>query len=166
MKKFASFVLALAMAAVCAAPAMADNQITQSTSQSSDTTVTFTITPAYMVTIPGTVTLVENNNNTPVTYESDLTLTASSVRLNQGKKLQVAIADGNSFQLSAGNAKLPYTITVNNNSTNVGAGSVVANFTSQTANQSATLHIQANDPQYAGEYTGTLKFTIAVVDAT
>lgn len=164
MKKLASFVLALAMAAVCAAPAMADNQITQSTSQSSDTKVTFTIAPAYTVTIPAEVTLDKKEGKT-VTYENDLTLTASNVRLNQGKKLQITIPDNSVLQLSAGNATLNYTIT-NDNGINVDAGSVAATFTTQAADQTATLHIKANDPPFAGDYSGTLKFTIAVVNAT
>lgn len=164
MKKLASFVLALAMAAVCAAPAMADTQITESTSNSCDTKVTFTIAPAYTVTIPSEVTLEKKEGET-VTYEKDLTLTASNVRLNQGKKLQVTIADGSILTLeSAEHAKLNYTITVG--STEVSANSVVATFTTKAPEQTATLHIKANDPPFAGEYKGTLKFTIAVVNAT
>lgn len=162
MKKLASFVLALAMAAVCAAPAMAaDTRITESTSNSCDTKVTFTIAPAYTVTIPSEVTLEKKQAGETVTYEKDLTLTASNVRLNQGKKLQVTIADGSVLQLSAGSATLNYTITVG--STEVSANSVVATFATQAADQTATLHIKANDPEFAGEYSGTLTFTIKVV---
>ena len=166
MKKLASFVLAMAMAAVCAAPAMAaGNQITESTSNSCDTKVTFTIAPAYTVTIPSEVTLEKKQAGETVTYENDLELKASDVRLNQGKKLQITIPDNSVLQLSAGNATLNYTIT-NDNGINVGAGSVAATFTTQAADQTATLHIKANDPEFAGEYKGTLKFTIAVVNAT
>ena len=165
MKKLASFVLALAMAAVCAAPAMAaGNQITESTSNSCDTKVTFTIAPAYTVTIPSEVTLEKKEGET-VTYEKDLELKASNVRLNQDKKLQVTIADGSILTLeSAEHAKLNYTITVG--STEVSANSVAATFTTQATDQTATLHIKANDPPFAGDYSGTLKFTIAVVNAT
>lgn len=166
MKKLASFVLALAMAAVCAAPAMAtDTRITESTSGSCDTKVTFTIDPAYTVTIPSEVTLDKKQAGETVTYEKDLKLTASNVRLNQGKKLQITIPDNSVLQLSAEHAKLNYTIT-NENGINVGAGSVAATFETQAADQTATLHIKANDPEFAGEYKGTLKFTIAVVNAT
>lgn len=164
MKKLASFVLALAMAAVCAAPAMANTQITESTSNSCDTKVTFTIAPAYTVTIPAEVTLDKKEGQT-VTYEKNLTLTASNVRLNHGKKLQVTIPTGSVLQLSEGNATLNYTIT-NDNGINVGAGSVAATFETKAADQTATLHIKANDPPFAGDYSGTLKFTIAVVNAT
>ena len=164
MKKLASFVLALAMAAVCAAPAMAaDNQITESTSASCDTKVTFTIEPAYTVTIPSEVTLDKKEGKT-VTYENDMQLKASNVRLNQDKKLQVMIADGSTLTLkSAEHAKLDYTITVDDNPTSIGVGSVVATFETKTADQTATLHIKAGNPTYAGNYSGTLTFTIKVV---
>mgnify|MGYP004614789371 CR=1 FL=1 len=163
MKKLATFVLALAMAAVCAAPAMADNQITQGTSDSCKTNVKFTIDPAYTVTIPSEVKLNKAETATSVTYKSDLTLTASNVRLNQNEKLQVTIADGNNFQLSAGDATLGYTITVDSNPTPVGPKGVVATFKTDTADQTAILHIKADDPEFAGEYTGTLNFTIKLV---
>lgn len=181
MKKFASFVLALAMAAVCAAPAMAEGADSSASSASSGTTassnttttldkdntsggttVTFNIEPAYTVKIPQTVTLDKKNGET-VTYEKDLTLTASNVRLNQGKKLQVTIASGSTFQLNAGGATLGYTITVDDNPTSIGVGSVVATFETKAADQTATLHIKAGNPTYAGNYSGTLQFTIAVV---
>ena len=72
MKKLASFVLALAMAAVCAAPAMADNnQITQeSDPKSCDTTVTFTIAPSYTVTIPAATKVINVQIKTVLTLPS------------------------------------------------------------------------------------------------
>lgn len=163
MKKLTSFVLAMAMAAVCAAPAMAaDNQITQSTSGSCDTAVTFTIDPAYQVTIPAKVTLNKTEGET-ITYESDLTLKASNVRLNQGKKLQVSIPAGSTFTLtSEENAKLDYTIDGKTPSTT----DVVATFETKATDQTETLHIKAADPEFAGVYTGTLTFVIAVANTT
>lgn len=162
MKKLASFVLAVAMAAVCAAPAMADNQITESTSGSCDTTVKFDIGTAYMVTIPSEVTLVKNDKNNPITYESDLTLKASNVRLEKGKELHITISNANDYKLTAaGGAELAYTI----GGKTPGTEDVVATFNTQAAEQTKTLHIKADDPQFAGEYSGTLTFAIAVADA-
>lgn len=176
MKKFASFVLALAMAAVCAAPAMAEGADSSASSAGSGTTteldansntgetkVEFEIKPAYTVTIPQTVTLDKTGEGAAVTYEKDLELTASNVRLEKGKELQVTIASGSTFQLNAGGATLGYTITVDDNPTSIGVGSVVATFETKTADQSATLHIKAPNPTYAGNYSGTLTFTIKVV---
>ena len=179
MKKLATFVLALAMAAVCAAPAMAegtdssappassDTEITQdSTDPSGSTTVKFNIAPAYTVEIPATVTL-DKQEGENVTYEKDLPLKASNVRLEKGKELQVTIPIGSTFQLSAGKATLDYTITitVDNKQETVTAGSVVATFETDTADQTQKLHIKAGNPDYAGDYSGTLTFAIAVADA-
>ena len=165
MKKHAAFVLAMAMAAVCAAPAMAEGntQITpDTTSKSGDTTVTFTIDPAYTVTIPGTVTL-DKNEGEAVTYEKDLTLTASNVRLEKGKELHITISEANDYKLTAaGGAELAYTI----DDKTPGTTDVVATFETKAADQTQKLHIKAADPTYAGNYSGTLTFAIAVADAT
>lgn len=157
MKKLATFVLALAMAAVCAAPAMADNQITQGTNSGS-TKVKFTIDPAYTVTIPSEVKL-EKQQGTD-NYEGDLTLTASNVRLEKGKELHITISNANDYKLTAGGAELAYTIDGKKPKTT----DVVATFETKANNPPVTLHIQAADPDYAGEYSGTLTFAIAIAD--
>lgn len=161
MKKLASFVLAVAMAAVCAAPAMADNQITESTSGSCDTTVKFDIGAAYMVTIPSEVTLEKNDANKTVTYESDLPLKASNVRLEKGKELHIKISDAKGYKLTAGGVELAYTI----DGRTPGTKDVVANFKTKAPEQTKNLHIKAADPEFAGEYSGTLIFAIAAADA-
>lgn len=163
MKKLATFVLALAMAAVCAAPALAENnQLTQATSDSCKTEVKFTIDPAYTVTIPSEVKLVKQQGTD--NYEGDLTLKASNVRLKNNQTLKVSIpTDPDTFKLtSKENATLGYKITVGDTFATVGADGVVATFTTGTTEQTKTLHIQAKDPDYAGEYSGTLQFTIAL----
>ena len=181
MKKLATFVLALAMAAVCAAPAMAEGPdssappassgtaassgttITQATtSQSGETKVKFDIGAAYMVTIPSEVTLVKNDANKTVTYESDLPLKASNVRLEKGKELHITISDAKGYKLTAtGTATLDYTINDGTPSTT----DVVATFETKAPEQTKNLHIKAADPEFAGEYSGTLIFAIAVADA-
>lgn len=174
MKKLTSFVLALAMAAVCAAPAMAegpdssappassDTKITQATtSQKGETKVKFDIGAAYMVTIPTGVTLDKKEGKDGVTYEKDLTLTASNVRLEKGKELHVTISKANDYKLTAGGAELPYTI----DDKTPGTTDVVATFETKAAEQTKNLHIKAKDPEFAGKYSGTLTFAIAVADA-
>ena len=93
MKKLATFVLALA--AVCAAPALAEGPdgtpppassdttassgttIKQDTNpQSGETEVKFDIGASYMVAIPSEVRLEKNDANKTVTYESNLPLKA------------------------------------------------------------------------------------------
>lgn len=174
MKKLASFVLALAMAAVCAAPAMAEGADSSASSASSGTTteldansntgetkVEFEIKPAYTVEIPQTIELdkITDTTNSTVTYKKDLTLTASNVRLEKGKELHITISNANGYKLTAGGAELAYTI----DDKTPGTTDVVATFETKTADQSATLHIKAPNPTYAGNYSGTLTFTIKVV---
>lgn len=173
MKKLATFVLALAMAAVCAAPAMAEGADSSappasstttikqdSTSQSGETKVQFNIGAAYMVTIPSEVTL-DKKEGKAVTYEKDLTLTASNVRLEKGKELHITISNANGYKLTAGGAELAYTI----DDKTPGTKDVVATFETDTAEQTKNLHIKAVDPEFAGEYSGTLIFAIEVADA-
>lgn len=172
MKKFASFVLALAMAAVCAAPAMAEGADSSASSASSgattkldansdtgNTMVQFYIAPAYTVTIPQTVTLDKTGEGAAVTYEKDLELTASNVRLEKGKELHITISNANDYKLTAGNATLDYTVDGGKPSPT----DVVASFTTPTTEKTVNLHIKAENPTYAGNYSGTLQFTIAVV---
>lgn len=172
MKKFASFVLALAMVAVCAAPAMAEGADSSVSSASStttidqgspfkkgDTTVQFKIEPAYTVKIPTNVTLDKTGEGAAVTYEKDLELTASNVRLEKGKELHITISNANGYILTAGNATLDYTVDGGKPSPT----DVVASFTTPTTEKTATLHIKADNPTYAGNYSGTLTFTIKVV---
>ena len=168
MKKFASFVLALAMAAVCAAPAMAEGADTASSTttieqnspnQSGGTTVQFKIEPAYTVKIPTNVTLDKTGEGAAVTYEKDLELTASNVRLEKGKELHITISNANDYKLTAGNATLDYTI----DGGKPLPTDVVASFTTPTTEKTVKLHIKAENPTYAGDYSGTLTFTIKVV---
>ena len=49
----------------------------------------------------------------------------------------------------------PIFFTVNNNG-------IVAEFDTDKAEQTATIHIAANDPDYAGEYKDTVTFTLEV----
>lgn len=169
------------MAAVCAAPAMAEGADSSassasstttieqnSTEQSGNTTVAFEIKPAYTVTIPQTVELdkITNTTNSTVTYKKDLTLTASNVRLKNNQTLKVTIPTDPTnpiFTLtSSEGATLNCKITLGENNTSVPADGVVATFETKTADQTATLHIKAGNPTYAGNYSGTLNFTIAL----
>ena len=63
---------------------------------------------------------------------------------------------------TAQGATLDYTITLGSATLE---NSVVATFTTSTAAQSSTIHIAANDPQFAGEYKDTVIFTISVHQA-
>lgn len=83
------------------------------------------------------------------------------MRLEKGKELHIKISDAKGYKLTAGGAELTYTIDGKTPSTT----DVVATFETKAPEQTKKLRIKAKDPEYAGEYSGTLTFAIAVADA-
>ena len=174
MKKLLCFTLTAVLAAALAAPAFADDTKTLDGSKSSDTTeVKFSVQPTYTVTIPETVQLEKATaQDGTVTYEKDLTLTASNVRLNEKKELNVSLQSD--YKLSVNSTALtytlPYTVTAKTTSPDTNKAVTaedpqVATFGTNTADQTVTLHFAANNPIYAGDYSDTVTFTLAVADA-
>ena len=125
-----------------------------------ETEVSFNVDPTYTVTIPATVLLERQEDNGIVTYENDYTLTAEAgVRLKKGEYIEIAVLSDFEMTTTEG-ATLDYTITAGGNA--VAGGGVVAEFATDKAEQTATIHIAAADPDYAGEYKDTVTFTVAV----
>lgn len=141
----------------------ADTAIDQdSQNKTADTAVTFTVDPTYTVTIPATVELEKTGTET-ITYEKDLTITASAgVRLLQGESIMVTL--DSDFELTAANTNttLPYTVKVGDQDITA-TNNEVAKFGTSTSEQTSTLHFSASNPTYAGDYSDTVTFTIAVV---
>ncbi|MBS5480188.1 MAG: hypothetical protein KHX46_03500 [Clostridiales bacterium] len=168
MKKLLPLVLALVMALSVSATAFAaDTTINQdSAGKTGSTAVTFHVDPTYTVTIPEKVELTKVDDGGTITYESDLTVTAAAgVRLLAGEVIQVTLKSGSDFNLStAADAayKLPYTVTVGNNT--IANDGVVATFGTNNEAQTATLHFAAGNPTYAGDYSDTVIFTLAIVN--
>lgn len=170
MKKLLCFTLTAVLAAALAVPAFADTNVNQdSENKTAQTTVQFNIAPTYTVTIPATVTLNKKTDDVTnaVTYENTFDITAKDVCLNEGKRLRVSL--DSDYQLTSGTTKLDYTVTAK---TETSAEKAVtkdnrecATFATSTAEQTVTLHFAANNPQYAGNYSDTVTFTLAVVDA-
>ena len=177
MKKLLCFTLSAVLAAALAVPAFADTSVpptsapqtnvTQSsTDQKAETTVQFTITPAYTVTIPGTVELTKQTDADTkiITYEKDFNITAADVRLNEGKTLRISLASD--YTLESGTTKLAYTVTAKQGTAAAKAVNskdpVCADFETKTGEQKATLHFAASNPPYAGDYKDTVMFNLAV----
>lgn len=177
MKKLLCFALSAVLAAALAVPAFADTSVpptsapqtnvTQSsTDQKAETTVQFTITPAYTVTIPGTVELTKKTDadTKTITYEKDFNITAADVRLNEGKTLRISLASD--YTLESGTTKLAYTVTAKQGTVAAKAVTsedpVCADFETKTDVQTATLHFAASNPPYAGDYKDTVMFNLAV----
>ena len=154
MKKLFAVILTVAMLATMSVTAFAANRPV------GETEVSFKVDPTYIVTIPATVTLNKVEDNGTVTYENDYTLTAQAgVRLKKGEYIEVTVASNFEMTTQEG-ATLAYGITAAGNS--VDNNGVVAEFDTDKLEQTATIHIAAADPDYAGEYKDTVTFTVAV----
>ena len=154
MKKLFALILAVVMIATMSTTAFAAN------TEGGSTQVSFNVDPTYTVTIPATVELQKVEDNGVVTYENDYTLTAQAgVRLKKGEYIEVTVASDFEMTTTEG-ATLAYGMTAAGASvTNNG---VVAEFDTDKLEQTATIHIAANDPDYAGEYKDTVTFTLEV----
>ena len=154
MKKLFAVILTVALMATLSVPAFAAN------TEGGSTELSFNVDPTYTVTIPATVELNKVEDNGTVTYENDYTLTAQAgVRLKKGEYIEVTVASDFEMTTTEG-ATLAYTITAENAA--VATGGVVAEFATDKAEQTATIHIAANDPDFAGEYKDTVTFTLTV----
>ena len=154
MKKLFALILAVVMIATMSTTAFAANTTGGSTE------VSFNVDPTYTVTIPATVELNKVEDNGTVTYENDYTIEAvAGVRLKKGEYIEVTVASDFKMTTTEG-ATLDYTITAENAA--VATGGVVAEFATDKAEQTATIHIAANDPDFAGEYKDTVTFTLTV----
>ena len=154
MKKLFAVILTVCLLATMSVTAFAAN------TTGGETEVSFNVDPTYTVTIPATVELNKVDTEGVVTYENDYTLTAQAgVRLKKGEYIEVTVASDFEMTTTEG-ATLAYAITAGGNA--VGTGGVVAEFETDKAAQSTTIHIAANDPDYAGVYKDTVTFTVAV----
>ena len=154
MKKLFALILAVVMIATMSTTAFAANTTGGSTE------VSFNVDPTYTITIPATVELERKEDNGTVTYENDYTIEAvAGVRLKKNEYIEVTVASDFEMTTEQG-ATLDYTITKDGNA--VANNGVVAEFATDKNAQSTTIHIAANDPDYAGEYKDTVTFTLTV----
>ena len=154
MKKLFALILTVCLLAPMSVTAFAANTTCGSTE------VKFNVDPTYTVTIPATVELNKVDTDGVITYENDYTLTAEAgVRLKKNEYIEVTVASDFKMTTAEG-ATLDYTITAGGNA--VINDGVVAEFDTDKLEQTATIHIAAADPDYAGEYKDTVTFTLEV----
>ena len=161
MKKLFALILTVAMLATMSVTAFAAEIGPGANASQGSTEVSFNVDPTYTVTIPATVELAkETAGDGTVTYENDYTIGANAgVRLKKNEYIEVTVASDFEMTTTEG-ATLAYTITAEDAA--VANNGVVAEFATDKAEQTATIHIAANDPDYAGEYKDTVTFTVAV----
>ncbi len=168
-KKALSILLALALCGIMPLTAFAaDTEIKpETTPKTGDTQVTFNVDPTYTITIPAEITLAKTDADGTVQYIGNGTLKANEgLRLLEDEKIEVRLTDCD-YQLdTAATAayKLPYTVKAG--TADITADSnLVATFTTEenATEQTSELTFTAGDPKYAGDYSDTVTFTIAVV---
>ena len=153
MKKLFALILTVAMLATMSITAFATNTTGGSTE------VSFNVDPTYTITIPATVELNKVETEGVVTYENDYTITAEAgVRLKKNEYIEVTVASDYEMTTAEG-ATLAYTITKGGDELE---NAVVAIFDTDKTTQTSTIHISANDPDFAGDYSDTVTFTITV----
>lgn len=155
MKKLFALILAIALMATMSVSAFAADY---DTAGDKDMTVTYSVDPAYTVTIPETVTIGADGTSA--------TVSAADVVVNKGQYVSVTLAADNNFTVkTTEGAELTYTVTANGET--VAAGDEILAVNPASADNGSTeITFAINDEiQYAGTYTGSATFTIAVKDA-
>ena len=153
MKKLFALILAITMMATLSVTAFAADY---DTTGDKEMTVTYSVAPAYTVTIPTDVTIDGHST----------TISAEDVVVNKGQYVSVTLAADNNFTVkTAEGAELAYTVTANGENIAAGGEILAVNPTDgKTGIATITFDIDESAIKYAGTYTGTATFTIAVKD--
>ncbi len=168
-KKLLSTLLALALCGTMSLTAFAaDTEIKpDSNPKTGNTQVTFNVDPTYTVTIPATITLEKDTTDGVKYIGTGKVEAAQGLRLKEDEKIEVRLTECD-YQLdtdASATYKLPYTVKAGEAEVTADSN-LVATFTTEanTAVQESILTFTANDPTYAGDYSDTVTFTVAVVN--
>ena len=122
-------------------------------------TVEYTVAPTYTVTIPGEITIGADGTATD-------TIKAENVVVNKGQYVSVSLDEENGFTVTTQEgASLTYTVTKDGQPVAAGGEILAVNpADGKTGTAAITFDIDEAAIQYAGTYTGSATFTIAVKD--
>ena len=153
MKKLLALLLTAALATAAATTAFADTIVNPANGQMK---VTYTVNPSYTVTIPASVKLGEI-----------ATVSASGVKINKNQNLIVRLTgtsgNNNAFTVNANGAELTYTVEKDNADIAINSEVLKVNTDTSADKLSAKLSFVApKSVTYAGDYTGTVTFTVSV----
>ena len=120
--------------------------------ETKSTTVTYQVDPSFTVTIPATVALGET-----------ATIKAENVVVAKGKQVEVALTDANGFTVATPQgAELNYTVKNGETTVNEGDTVLTVNPDGGKTGETTLTFTTPETAQFAGDYTGTVTFTIAV----
>ena len=156
MKKLFALILAIAMMATLSVTAFAADYNTEG---NKGMDVTYSVEPGYTVTIPETVTIGAEG--------TEKTVSAEGVVVKKGQYVSVTLAADNNFTVkTTEGAELTYTVTKGGQPVAAGDEILAVNpADGKTGTATITFDIDETAIQYAGTYTGSATFTIAVKDA-
>ena len=155
MKKLFALILAIAMMATLSVTAFAADYDTEG---NKGMNVTYSVEPGYTVTIPQTVTIGTSGTSAEIS--------AADVVVEKGQYVSVTLAADNNFTVTSGEgATLTYTVTKGVQPVAAGDEILAVNpADGKTGTATITFDIDETAIQYAGTYTGSATFTIAVKD--
>ena len=115
-------------------------------------TVEYNVDPTYTVTIPATVALGET-----------ATIKAENVVVAKGKQVEVALTNANGFTVATPQgAELGYTVKNGETIVNEGDTVLTVNPDGGKTGETTLTFTTPETVKFAGDYTGTVTFTIAV----
>ena len=160
MKKLFALILTVAMLVTMSVTAFAATVDQGSTDPNGSMDVTYSVAPGYTVTIPPTVTIGTSGTSAEIS--------AADVVVEKGQYVSVTLAENNDFTVkTAEGAELTYTVTANGENLAAGGEILAVNPTDgKTGTATITFDIDESAIQYAGTYTGSATFTIAVKDVS
>ena len=115
-------------------------------------TVEYNVDPTYTITIPATVALGET-----------ATIKAENVVVPKGKQVEVALTNANGFTVATPQgAELGYTVKNGETTVNEGDTVLTVNPDGGKTGETTLTFTTPETVKFAGDYTGTVTFTIAV----
>ena len=153
MKKLFAMLLAITMMATLSVTAFAADYDAEG---NKGMNVTYSVNPGYTVTIPETVTIGAEG--------TEKTVSAEGVVVKKGQYVSVTLAENNNFTVkTTEGATLTYTVTKGGQPVAAGGEILAVNpADGKTGTATITFDIDESAIQYAGTYTGSATFTIAV----
>ncbi len=133
---------------------------------SANTTVKFSVDPAYTVTIPQKIELAKDTDGL---YKGADSIKAASVFLEPDQRIVVTLTSPGGFKLSNGadnTVKLAYNATGSEGVVDADHnGRRVAEFATSKVEQSVDISFATTEkPEYAGKYSDTVVFGISVAE--
>ena len=149
MKKLFALILTIVLMATLSVTAFAADY---DTAGDKGMTVTYQVDPTFTVTIPATVALGET-----------ATIKAENVIVAKGKQVEVTLTNANDFKVTTPQgASLTYTVKNDETTVNEGDTVLTVNPDNGKTGETTLTFTTPETVKFAGDYTGTVTFTIAV----